>query len=72
LEEGAVRKREVEVTGGGVGGWKGGEVWGGVWRGGEGGGGVKPREFLRLSNHSTRNQKGFDSMERSGVLSLVR
>jgi hypothetical protein len=66
-EEGVEGTEAVEVTGGGEGG--GG---GGGWQGGNGLSlGVKSREFPRQLNHSTRQAKGFDSADKSGVLSLM-
>jgi hypothetical protein len=46
-----------------------------VAEGGKGGNGlslgVKSREFPRQLNHSTRQAKGFDSADKSGVLSRM-
>jgi hypothetical protein len=67
LEEGAEGTGAAVVTGGGEGG--GG---GGGWQGGDRLSlGVKSREFLRLLNHSTLQAKGFDSGDKSGVLSQM-
>jgi hypothetical protein len=67
LEEGVEGTGAVEVTGGGEGG--GG---GGGWQGGDGLSlGVKSREFPRLLNHSTLQAKGFDSGDKSRVLSRM-
>jgi hypothetical protein len=64
-EEGVEGTGAVEVTGGGGGG-------GGGWQGGNGLSlGVKSREFPRQLNHSTRQAKGFDSADKSGVLSRM-
>jgi hypothetical protein len=62
-EEGVEGTGAVEVTGGGG---------GGGWQGGDGLSlGVKSREFPRLLNHSTLQAKGFDSGDKSGVLSRM-
>ena len=54
------------MTGGGEGGGGGG------WQGGDGLSlGVKSREFPRLLNHSMLQAKGFDSGDKSGVLSRM-